>query len=752
MPPVEPITGERGNDDTDLQGVLDQAWDRLSDDCTPSNATGKRGSAILDIPAMPQKPLLELFEAELANKAKSRSSNLLEAETQLRAFMSEDRLFGPTMSASTKSPKLDCQPESSEVNSTSSEHTCPAPLLEMNTRLCPDSPRPVEEAIRTTVAGFEACLRGLIDALQPHSPASRPVTQVRDDALLTIQKLAEVLTTPKIDDHQNSQHRPSEKTASPHQCSQEETKQTLDLERGDAVQITSGPAIVTDSEAYPLKDSDVEQESRSSCSLEDSSPNPWNAKPKETRPTGGERMRYSGSALDLSGPFRYHGPGPIHLPPYSTRCGAKRASSLRHLPKAEDASHLRRFQSTRFERKLQHQGDDTRPRNHATKEVRAMNPFAFPAVTTRFPTVAQFERSNHLQNSSQPNLIDLEETPDNARVQGAAASSSQSNMHAAHGDRKSPGAIEEGSSHDAQEVTRTQAEARHSNLDREGEDDRLNTQRKHQSLNGMAFDTNVSTEVEPENGHEESAFSSRNFAPNAAQSIQAGQSRNAPPIPIETHIRERSEDAERPPQAVPRYKHAMDPSSLGSDAARLTCPFNAFEPSAVAEAHPFSNVRRSATIADLRHAPSARPRRPHSERYNPDYPVLPSRLEGISDRQPRRPTRPLRNHWSPAVQFPPPAPLVSRNQTVNPRVPAPQSQAITHAQQHSFPNAALQAEIDSCVKQLLNLGFGHLAQDRLLMYAEATKGDLVESLDMISEDQRAEDIRRSIESGAERDL
>ncbi len=154
-------------------------------------------------------------------------------------------------------------------------------------------------------------------------------------------------------------------------------------------------------------------------------------------------------------------------------------------------------------------------------------------------------------------------------------------------------------------------------------------------------------------------------------------------------------------------------------AARLVEPFDPLDEIHSAQPHLTEGIRRNATVAgtDSRH--NMRPRRPYSEAFDGF-----GRLDWDSFLQDTRcaPRKiPIRGPSDKATRH---------------NVPIKRKEPI----RSPFETNEEDRQISDCVRQLTDLGFlqnGLGAAERLQMYAQAARGDLVEAIDMIDEEERA---------------
>lgn len=185
----------------------------------------------------------------------------------------------------------------------------------------------------------------------------------------------------------------------------------------------------------------------------------------------------------------------------------------------------------------------------------------------------------------------------------------------------------------------------------------------------------------------------------------------------------------------PRNGHEPISLSCPSSAARLAGPFDPLEAEPSARADLAEGLRRNATIAstDIRHA--ARLRRPYSESFDGSGRVAWGAFLQDNGRGLRGLYRASDDRGK----------LLSANQEYSQRLPqceagsrrSPLAAAGYDDQHHDDSTVS---KINDCVEQLRDLGFGgnddHCA-GRLLVYAQAAEGVLVDAIDLIDEEQRA---------------
>ena len=203
-----------------------------------------------------------------------------------------------------------------------------------------------------------------------------------------------------------------------------------------------------------------------------------------------------------------------------------------------------------------------------------------------------------------------------------------------------------------------------------------------------------------------------------------------------------AESSERSHKLVPNpseHSTAPDgseilPLSCQSSAARLAGPFDPMEAEPSARLDLTGGLRRNATVAstDIRHV--ARLRRPYSEGFDGSGRVAWGAFVQDSGRQPRGSHRASNGRGI----------LQNANQQRPKRLSQREVElrcsplaAIEYDDQHHDDSTV--AKINDCVEQLRELGFGVDDQSaaRLLVYAQAAEGVLVDAIDLIDEEQRA---------------
>ena len=182
-----------------------------------------------------------------------------------------------------------------------------------------------------------------------------------------------------------------------------------------------------------------------------------------------------------------------------------------------------------------------------------------------------------------------------------------------------------------------------------------------------------------------------------------------------------------------RNEHEIIKLSRKSSAARLAGPFDPMEAEPSAQTHLTEGLRRNATIAskDIRH--TARRRRPYSEVFDGSGRVPWSTFTQDIGRERRGlysddRGRPLGAKHEPSTRL-------SR-----PEAQSRCSPPVAAGYEDQYHDDFTVGKINDCLLRLRDLGFGGVdddSADRLLVYAQAADGVLVDAIDLIDEEQRA---------------
>ena len=321
-----------------------------------------------------QKSLLEVFETELANKPKDSASQ-------------------------TDPPFVPLNPRSAPLMP---EFTKQANVLASTNHLAPlqNASTTVEDGIKTAVNGFEVCLRGIIDTLKAAQPL-RSDEDILTESTLAFQNLAEKIVSLSDATLKGLVDCPVSKEDNT-------TDHDLDGTKNFDLQF---PVMTTD----PSMTREVGKAQVQQAGLKDSNSLPSTAVQAASGRSKRKELRFddgkSDFRSDFAGPFHYHRPGPIHLPHHSSQ---PQASLLTHLgdpaPKSSGyVDYLRRFSSADTLKdpcKFRWEQD-----SDPSKGVRCDRSFSPAAVTTRFPTIGQFENatfSTSMAPPAPPSLIDLD--------------------------------------------------------------------------------------------------------------------------------------------------------------------------------------------------------------------------------------------------------------------------------------------------------------------------------------------------------
>ena len=203
---------------------------------------------------------------------------------------------------------------------------------------------------------------------------------------------------------------------------------------------------------------------------------------------------------------------------------------------------------------------------------------------------------------------------------------------------------------------------------------------------------------------------------------------------------ESSERSHKPVANLNEHSTAQNGSKITSlssqsSAARLAGPFDPMEAEPSARPDFTRGLRRNATVAstDIRH--SARLRRPYSEGFDGSGRVAWGAFLQDSGRRSRTPNRASDGRSM----------LTNANQQHSKRLSQGEVEsrctplaATEYDDQHHDDSTV--GKINDCVEQLRELGFGdadNQSATRLLVYAQAAEGVLVDAIDLIDEEQRA---------------
>ena len=193
-------------------------------------------------------------------------------------------------------------------------------------------------------------------------------------------------------------------------------------------------------------------------------------------------------------------------------------------------------------------------------------------------------------------------------------------------------------------------------------------------------------------------------------------------------------------QSGQRKGHESTPLSHLNSAARLAGPFDPLEAAPLARPHLTEGLRRNATIAstDIRHA--ARRRRPYSEGFDGSGRVAWGAFlqdNGHGSRGLYNPSddrgRPLGANHEHSRR------LARREAELRRSPPTAAGYDNQHYDDQHHDDSTV-GKINDCVEQLRDLGFGgedDNSAGRLLVYAQAAEGVLVDAIDLIDEEQRA---------------
>ena len=358
-----------------------------------------------------QSSLLEVFEAELAKNAKGSSSqingspapatgprsNAFSARLEQLTFHKER---GPAKSMPTRSLHQPSCAATKDLLDVDAAMNISSPMLETRSKPMDSTASylstpqlassAIEDGIKTAVSGFETCLRGIANTLKAaQAPSHKSEKQIFEETILAFRELA--------GDFKAQQPAASREDRNIHNIPQHVKKieALFPAQNSTTVNMKATKAPETPLQAPPTRIPVASRanEQQSGQQLDEKK----DRKADTLLPAKQKQLRFDDEKLtetpnflsDIStGSFQYHRPGPIHLP-------AQTPWLRTELKNSGYIDHLRRFSSVDTLRK---------PARHDRS--------ASPAVTTRFPTVAQFENTNFSsKTTAQPAvapLIDLE--------------------------------------------------------------------------------------------------------------------------------------------------------------------------------------------------------------------------------------------------------------------------------------------------------------------------------------------------------
>lgn len=188
-------------------------------------------------------------------------------------------------------------------------------------------------------------------------------------------------------------------------------------------------------------------------------------------------------------------------------------------------------------------------------------------------------------------------------------------------------------------------------------------------------------------------------------------------------------------QSAQRNGHEFIPLSSLSSAASLAGPFDSLEAELSARANLSEGLRRNATTASIDTTHAARHRRPYSEVFDGSGRVAWGAFLQDNGRGPRGLYRAGDDRGRPRGANREHSTRLSRREAESRRSPLA---AARYDDEHHDDSTV--SKIHDCVGQLQDLGFGSDDEDfvdRLLIYAQAADGSLVDAIDLIDEEQRA---------------
>lgn len=714
-----------------------------------------------------QPSLLEVFEAELAKQSSDANGSAEFPDPEISAIPLPQPPLASSSESSTDSTSTRKEESSQQPKATPkgfkliNDHLHSLLISEESKELS----QVVEHGVRAAAEGFDSLMRGLTGSLQgtlPEAQAACEADMQNVNATICdlrnfVSGLASGLGTSAA---LASNDRPaSDERGATHVAQDTTTSNTSSSESSDEKNSVGSP------EGTDTAPRVVDSPTCSSSPKLEQSPNSTDD-PKSTALTREDQQEVRPLHLSdipqtrrvfskqtstarhvdtTSGP-RYHLPGPIHLPTHASRSPSSWYTGPRASPLGQSGyvDHLRRYYSS--------ESVDQSPVNHDGSP---------PTAATRFPSLAQFEDQNFIRTPSFPALPSMEPLI-------PLQASSQSDPKAIVMEPPTRPAYidlrQERPSEDS-------ADARHLLMSN--------------GIDPSLLSNNQITSFEKQDRQiqqESIAVYAQNLAANRRRSRMEDvvstlrqQEQHANPRPAcpdnDRYSDSQGDDHEKPnpnthhenetirlPEQIERpvspmgflpssqsFEHFSPPKRLSS-AARLAEPFDPLDAEPSARPHLMEGVRRNATVAGTDSRYNARRRRPYSEAFDgngrlawdsfiPDS-SPPRQLGAISSRRQEMARRGRDKHLRRQDQLRRSATHHGSDQRLT-------SPFRSYVDEHQ--DASTVSQINTCVDQLRDLGFAGYEDDsvdRLLVYAQAAGGDLVEAIDMIDEEQKAWSQRR----------
>ena len=710
--------------------------------------------------------LLDLFETELAKNLtpipteakvvsfKSQADDTEKPEPPSGSFAALlDFANAPTNVADqvNEPGSTTCEPSGSNISEPQE------PLLEVETTdVTPDA---VEKGIRTAVAGFESCIRGLFDAAQaaqtsPESSAIRP-----ENLLSVLGKLAESLAT-KGSQADKKDDLPKR------EVSQDNLNKAQSANQSLAPQVpsrTCAPASSSEELIALELDRTKPQEKHPS---EPQFVNP--VIPKSTIPHQEPKRKQTRFAQDQTCRLVQ-----VPLPTLSHQRSSRDWPGSATNKNADIFEEPNLFKASQICKRSDGPGFPNGIEQHIKDLATTEDDASSSTAACRFPTLDQFERNSLEQDRKPPHLPSVGKMPprDNA---GYSSTSEPRKLpskqplppppkYTPNYVRNRRGAYASSKSRDppAPYVNPYALQKTNSGDLRRWKSLNLPSDRHFQNGQNKGPAQKSVIQNFQELAPQAQLNSMRLFQESMQRNERSGEHSMSSRIPPATVVPSANP---LPRQNQDFFRNAVGVGPRPLSDATLTEPFDASDNDPVTHAQRQEGLRRSATIADLRRSPLSRLRRPYSEHFDhnesdtwnsntgtstnratPSYTQHLRDLSSISgESRPstteHRPRPPMwdtstvdsvpwnSTTWDASPQQAPRAsfrPLAAAAAAA-PRVPA-----------HLLP----ESKIQSCVEHLIQLGLDRCDPDRLLTYAQATAGDINEAIDMAMEDKEAADAR-----------
>ena len=598
----------------------------------------------------------------------------------------------------------------------------------------------IEQSIKTAVAGFESCLRSVVDVLRAADPAVKSRTDLAGSALDLICQFTNK-------DLQNQSHERQQGPTCDNRNTAENGKERLEnfcKKEEPQPNDFARPASYTPHTLGADKASSTED-----LKSDSAFPESFRAAPEPSKGNAGRAAQKADSwnapswSRDTISPDypSFHRKAPV----------ARRSPSMGHLDPTDNYG-LRRHNSTgaflnhvRPNRNSFPGKGRSRPLDPSRNARR--DRACSPAFATRFPSLGQFERSNFPTEIVQPDLIDLEEVPrhafDNSPPQQDALNTFKSppidRLFATQAEPFGPPI----SGLQSQEPNSTQE----STSLEQGTDEKHPQSKSEVRFGFPSIDDNLAILKSFQSPAKPISSGKAKRSPFHCEANNEGWQR------VEEDAGSNVAECGSPKRDIAvlttnNLRHAKSfhfPARTSPGriltGATLNRPFDAYDNDPMAQRIKNAAVRRSATVADLRRNVYHAPRRPLTGAHRDEARNLFE--SAISRGNPLQHTRP--RPFSFAADVSKLSPATDQLPHQENHTTRPQENASATAGYMESPRITEhRSKVRSCVDQLVELGFGGMDPERLSMFVETASGNLDEALEMICEEQTAQDRQQSL--------